>query len=471
MEKTKKNQIIAVFVVIIVGFVGFFAFSSMKKPPAEKEKVDNTPTVTVQPVELAPMLLQVFSYGVVKPKYETELVAQVSGEITRLSGTFVRGGFVKSGQVLAQIDPSDYEAALIEAQASLAAAQAGLELERAHGRVAKEEWKRLKKRSPTELSLRKPQLAQELARVKAAEAAVKRAKRNLERTQISAPYDALIDGRETGMGAFVTVGSKIGKLLSVSVAEVRLPVADNQLKYLSNMGQDANVTLTGLFAGKERTWQAKIVRNEGIIDSTSRMNYLVAEIKDPYQLITNQAEVIRYGVYVNAAIDGIHLDNATRVPRHLVDKNKVAILSQDNTLNYRSLVIVRQDGAEVIISAGLNNQDQVITSALDYPVEGMKLSLASDKDNESTDNTEVAGTDKVESDKTHFTNAHIAKSDVDKSDTTKSKSVQSAEVKSGEMKSGEMKSGESAQGNQDAKKEKTEKDKQNSDSKIAMKEE
>ncbi|MDX2369178.1 MAG: hypothetical protein QNK36_12370 [Colwellia sp.] len=45
------------------------------------------------------MTLYVDSYGIVKPKYETELVAQVSGQIVELFEVFVRGGFVAKGQL------------------------------------------------------------------------------------------------------------------------------------------------------------------------------------------------------------------------------------------------------------------------------------------------------------------------------------------------------------------------------------
>ena len=204
---SRKKQIIVPFAILAVGIAGFAGFSAMKKPPEEKEAVDNTPIVAVETVTVEPMRLTVDSYGVVMPKYETQLIAQVTGQIVELSDTFVRGGFIKKGQLLARIDPSDYEAALIDAQATLASAQAALQKERAQGKVAEEEWKRITDSSPTELSLRKPQLAQELARVKAAKASILRAQRNLERTEIIAPYDAMIDSREIGLGSFVTTGS------------------------------------------------------------------------------------------------------------------------------------------------------------------------------------------------------------------------------------------------------------------------
>ncbi|PKG57982.1 biotin/lipoyl-binding protein, partial [Shewanella sp. GutDb-MelDb] len=128
-----KKQIILPVVVIALGVAGFIGISALKKPPEEKPELDTTPLVSVQAVEIKPMDFSVNSYGVVAAKYETELVSQVNGEIVYLSDKFVRGGFVKKGDVLAKIDPSDYDAALIDAQASMASARATLVQEKAFG--------------------------------------------------------------------------------------------------------------------------------------------------------------------------------------------------------------------------------------------------------------------------------------------------------------------------------------------------
>ena len=377
-----KKQIIIPIVILAAGVAAMVGFSSMKKPPEEKAEVDNTPIVAIRDVSVAPMTLEVSSHGMVTPKYETQLIAQVNGEIVELSDAFVRGGFVKKDQLLARIDPNDYQAALIDAQASMATARAALEKEVAQGKVAEREWKKITDTSPTELSLRKPQLAQELARVKAAQASVLRAERNLERTEIRAPYDAMIDSRNIGLGSFVTVGNKIGHVLATATAEVRLPVADNQLEFLANNGVNAKVNLAGVYAGKATQWSATIKRSEGVVDNKSRMGYLVAELNDPYLLKASKkgaASPLRFGSYVNAKIIGSDVAQATLVPRHLVVSGKVAILDSDSKLHYVAIDIVRQQGSDVIVANGLADGDRLITSALDYPVDGMKLALASDE--------------------------------------------------------------------------------------------
>jgi RND family efflux transporter MFP subunit len=390
---TVKNnkQIIAPIAILAAGILLYTVFASMKKPPEEKAEVDNTPIVAVEEIHVAPRNLTVNSYGVVQPKYETELVAQISGEVVELAKVFVRGGFVAKNQLLARIDPNDYQAALIDAEATMASARAALEKERAQGQVAEQEWKRITDTSPTELSLRKPQLAQELARVKSAQASVLRAKRNLERTEIRAPYDAMIESRLIGLGSFVGTGSKVGKLLGTDVAEVRLPVADNELQFLTEHGESAQVNLIGTYAGKNVIWQAKIARSEGVIDSQSRMSYLVAEVKDPYGLNnkvnSSMKSPIRFGSYVTAEILGVSLASAAVVPRYLVDNERVAILDANSKLHYADINVARQEGSNVIVTSGLHEGDKLIVSALDYPVDGMKLTLQGNVNdvNEETD--------------------------------------------------------------------------------------
>lgn len=380
-----KKQFILPVVVLLLGGAGYWGMAAMKKPPVEKAVVDSTPLVSIQKIIPADINFSVSSYGVVSAKYETQLVAQVSGEIVSLSDAFVRGGFVKKGELLAQIDATDHDAALIDAQANIAAAKAALVLERAFGNVAKEQWRDIKNSKPTALSLRKPQLAQEEARLLSAQAALKRAQKNVQRTLIKAPYDALIEGRNIGLGSYVNIGMPIGKLLSTAQAEIRLPVADNELQYLINNGVGQKVTVTADFAGLKRQWVGEIIRSEGVIDARSRMNYLVAQINDPYALLSDEKlangvkKALRYGTYVSALIDGREAQEISIIARHLLVDGKVAMVNQQQQLHFQEVSVARIVGAQLFINKGLKKGDRVITSALDYPIEGMPVQIQSDQ--------------------------------------------------------------------------------------------
>ncbi|MCL1078206.1 efflux RND transporter periplasmic adaptor subunit [Parashewanella spongiae] len=371
------KQIILPIVVIGGAVMIAVGLASMKKPPEEKPKTDNRPVVSIQVNQPINHVHTIKSYGVVTGKYETELVAQVSGEIQFIADAFVRGGFVRKGEILAKVDPIDYEANLIDAEAQLASAQASLVTEKAQGKVAEREWAEITKGTPTELSLRKPQLAQELARLKSAQANLKRAKRNFERTIIRAPYDALVEARNVGLGSYVNTGSMLGKIISVDTAEVRLPVADKELAFLNRSGEQATVTIETNLAGKVQSWNGKIIRSEGVVDKNSRMTYLVAQVMDPYGLNSEQPK-LKFGSYITARISGEQARQVSIIPRHLIVEDKVAVLGDDKLLKLKPVTILRESGTDAIISSGLEAGDRIIISALDYPLEGMELALPED---------------------------------------------------------------------------------------------
>ena len=389
----KHKQILLPIATIIVGFALFFGLSSLKKPPAEKEQKRQPTSVTIETVQFKPLTMQIDSFGEIQAQSQTHLVAQVSGKITFVSDAFNRGRFVKKGELLAIIEKLDYQSMLIEAEANLAAAEASLELEKAQGKVAKDEWQKINNISPSELSLRKPQLAKEIASVKAAKAGLQRAKNNLMRTEIRAPYSALIEERTISLGSVVNNGTQLGSILGTDVAEVRLPVANKQLAYLQRDPIGSTVSLS-TSNDTQQTWQAKIVREEGVIDEQSRMTYFVARVDDPYSLKTTldtglapssmsdkpqtpTRQPLRFGTYVTAKITGATLSEAAEIPLHLISTEnsdqRVAIMDQHNKLELRPVQVFRKQAQTVIVTGGLENGDQLITSTLRFPVSGTEL--------------------------------------------------------------------------------------------------
>ncbi|MBU2886932.1 efflux RND transporter periplasmic adaptor subunit [Gilvimarinus agarilyticus] len=372
---------IAPLLIIVISIALLILMKSLRPEPAAKPPVDSTVLVETREIALSAKRLDIQTQGLVKAKYSTELVAQVSGEIIELSPAFVRGGLVQQGDILAQIDPTNYQVALENARAGLASAESALEQEMAQGEVARVEWEAVNDRPAPALGLRKPQLEQAQARVVAAQADLKMAQKNLDRTYIKAPYDALIVERLVSLGSFLNVGAKLGQLMDVSSAEIRLPVATTDQQFLPNGGVGVEVTLSdntspNLDGAK---WQARIVRSEGVIDENTRMHYLVAEVSDPYNLHDAQAhlEPLTFGRYVVAQLAGINLPSAVEINRSLVKDGKVAVL-KNGKLHFKPVTVVRHDQGQSVISAGLAQGDQLITTAIEFPVQGMTLKLRSE---------------------------------------------------------------------------------------------
>ena len=351
---------------------------STKEAPEQKEDEVPVPIIDVTRVEQKTVSLNLPSYGVVTPKNKTLLVTEVQGRMLTIAPNFVAGGVVKKGEQLAVIEPSDYEADLMQAQASLAQAEAALEEEVARGEVAKNDWKGFDGGIPPELGLRLPQLKKEQANVKFQQAALARAQRNLERTIIRAPFDGIIKSRIVDLGQYVTLGTNLGELYDTRIAEIRLPLANNDLAYLESVDNpDTLVTLSASLAGKNVTWIGTIVRSEGVIDAENRMVYLVAEIEDPY-LRKNRKEgqlPLKYGSFVTAVIKGRTVDGIVQLPRHLVRNGSVAVVSSDNVIEIREVNVVRTDIDSVYIKDSLLDGERISLTKLNNMSTGQVVKI------------------------------------------------------------------------------------------------
>ncbi|QSX34437.1 efflux RND transporter periplasmic adaptor subunit [Shewanella avicenniae] len=375
------RRVLPPIVIVILTVAVIAALFATQKPPEKKPEEETLPVVNVVAADPQTVTLSIASYGTVNPKYRTQLVSEVQGRIEKIAPQFVAGGMVKQGDELAVIEPYDYQAALKQAEANLAQAQAALEEERARGEVAKVDFKGFSG-VPPELGLRKPQLKQQQANVKYAEAELDRAKRNLERTVIRAPYDAIVSARAVNLGQYVTVGTNLGELLDTNVAEVRLPLANKELAYLESVDNPyTEVTLTTQLAGKNVSWQAHVVRSEGVVDPDNRMVYLVAEVQDPYlrHTIAQTGQLaLKFGSFVDAEIRGRTLSNVVKLPRYMVRNNKVAVVNDENRIEMRSVKVVRTDLENVYLQDSLNHGDRVAETALVNMESGLKVKVAGD---------------------------------------------------------------------------------------------
>lgn len=122
------------------------------------------------------------------------------------------------------------------------------------------------------------------------------------------------------------------------------------------------------------------------------MSYLVAEVKDPYAL-SHEDSPLRFGSYVTADIIGMSVESASVIPSYLINEGKVPLLDSELKLRFVKVDVIRHDGANAIIGNGLSQGDRLITSALDYPLDGMALALPSqdvESENEQSGETQVA---------------------------------------------------------------------------------
>jgi len=364
-------------------------------------------TVDVAEVVKENLRITVQAQGTVTPLRQSSLVSEVQGRVVEVSPQFTVGGFVARDEMLLKIDPRDYEAALLQARASLASAESNLAQERGQADVARREWERLPAGSQRsdqarDLYLRKPQLEQARAQLLAARADLETAQNNLAKTVIRAPYAALVSARHSDLGEFLTPGSPITDILSVSEAEVRLPIPKGRLDYLDlpglgELGRHITIDLYTDTGAQVRHWQARLHRTEGLFDERSRVLYAVARIDDPYALENRGQQPLRFGTFVHAAIQGRSFENIVTLPRYILRPgNTVWIVDGSGYLRNRRLTLLNTTGDSIYITGGLDEGDLVSLTALHSSLESAKVTMRSRKPSDQLDDLgqprEVSGT-------------------------------------------------------------------------------
>lgn len=375
-------------------------------PEAERRPPEKTiPTVDV--IEASPQsyTVQLITRGTVTPRTESTLIPQVAGQALAISDNFRAGGFFEEGEELLHIDPVDYELALTTAKAELAKMRLGLSEERAQAKQAESDWKKLgMKGKPDSLVMRKPQLANARASMASAEARVRRAEVDLERTRILAPYAGRIMEQQVDVGQYVSPGTVLAKIYATDYVEVRLPLTDRQLAFVdlpesyrgeAVLKEGPLVKLSSDLGGKTYSWEGRIVRTEGSIDTRSRQLFVIAQVEDPYVKDASGRPPLKIGQFVRAQITGQQLSDVFVLPRSLLSgTDNVLIADQDNKVQRREVEIVWHDAENIVVRSGLNSGERIISTAMPYATDGAKIKLAgqtNDNNNANSDNITRAG--------------------------------------------------------------------------------
>ena len=388
-------RILKIVLPIVLLAVGAYAAWKLleSRPEIETQaREEVVPLVRTLQVEKQDIRLSVASQGTVSPRTVSDLVPEVSGRVIYVSPSLVAGGFIEKDEVLLEIEPHDYELALIRSEAEVAQARLRLEQERAEATVARREWEELgRTEEATPLVLRVPQVAQAEAALEAAKAVLEQTRRDLERTKIKAPYAGRVSQKNVDIGQFVNRGAAVAKLYSVDVAEVRLPLPDEELAYvripLSYRGDNKTrargpeVLLKARFAGKEHVWKGRIVRTGGEIDQSTRMLYAVAEVLDPYGHGNDRSRPpLVAGLFVEAEILGNWLEQAVVLPRAAIrGSDTVYIIDTEERLRFRTVDVFKRERESVIVHGGLESGELVCVSPMETVVDGMKVRVVSEE--------------------------------------------------------------------------------------------
>ncbi|KAF3977096.1 MAG: efflux RND transporter periplasmic adaptor subunit [Methylococcales symbiont of Iophon sp. n. MRB-2018] len=380
-----RFKIILPIAVLISAVIISIVLVKSDSKPHYKQHAPTATSVEVIKLEKNDFQVWVKSQGTVSPRTESTLIAEISGRISSISPAFREGAFFEAGQQLLQVDPSNYRLAITVAQSQVAQMQLAVAEEQAKARQAAKNWQRLGQgQQPSELVLRKPQLASAKASLAAAEALLKQARLDQQRTRIVAPYAGRVLEQQVDVGQFVSPGTILAKIYAVDYAEIRLPLSNEQLQFIDipdlYRGQDQQslnmpeVTLIATMGLQVHQWQGRIVRAEGAYDTRSRRLSLVAQVDDPYAKTSDNKPALKVGQFVEANIKGKLLQNVFVIPRNAIkDSNQLMIVNQQSQLTIRQVEIIWRDADYVVIQNGLQEGEWLSITPIQYAVNGLSV--------------------------------------------------------------------------------------------------
>ncbi|MCC6786157.1 MAG: efflux RND transporter periplasmic adaptor subunit [Planctomycetes bacterium] len=377
-------RVLLPLLVVALGAAGAWALAMAREKPPVAPAPTARPLVEVVAVASSTWSPTLEVQGSVRPAVESELVSEVAGRVIELGPGLRAGARFGKGDLLVRIDARDYELAVVEAEAAVTQAELALELEKAEAEAARGAWDSLgEAKPPSPLVLREPQLAEARARVAATRARLEGARRDLERTTLTAPYDGITFEKSVDLGQYVARGARLAHLLGRAAVEVRIPLQSEELALLGLDG-DVDVTLDRpvvLRAGsgdRVREWTGRIVRREDWLDPRTRTIALVVRVADPYDTSDGRAPMF-VNLFVTAELRGKELTDVVVLPRAaLRNDDRVWVVDAEDRLRPRDVLVLRKERDTVVLRAGLTPGDRVCTTPLDLVTDGMSVRVQGD---------------------------------------------------------------------------------------------
>ncbi|WFB34782.1 biotin/lipoyl-binding protein [Kiritimatiellota bacterium B12222] len=398
------------------------------KPETEtKAPQEAVLAVELLTAEATDLTVAIETQGIVMPLRKVLISPQVGGRVVEMPQELKAGDLVQKDQVLLKIDPIDYQTALAEATATLSRIEANLEMiriteasdrqlltfsERSRD-LAQKDFERVKKlseegqavsvsvvesteRAYTQAQSQVLQLQQSLdqipSRIKemeselaAAKARHEQSKLQLARTELRAPFPARVMSSTVEVDEVLQPGSKVFELADDSILEIAVPVTASDLRdwipfdpsSASDQGwfpplQKVPVSIRWSESRGDNEWQGQLDRLMRF-DATTRTAMLAVRISGEQLKTRDTGLPLTEGMFCQVSIPGNTLKNVIKLPRSAVTFDNFCYLNVDGRLKTVAVVIARAQGEYVYISEGIKPGDQVITTRLVSPLEGVKL--------------------------------------------------------------------------------------------------
>jgi RND family efflux transporter MFP subunit len=362
-----RLAVTAVIVIAVLG-IGWRVWNSHNA--GETAEDQTMPTVQVIKIKVAKNGGNLALPGDLQAFASAPIYAQVSGYVQKWY--FDIGAHVKKGDLLAQIDPRSYEAALAQAKGMLARDSATL----ANARVDLNRYQALAAQnavSAQQLATQQAKVGAEAGIVDADRAQVAQASINLAYTRIVAPFDGIVTSRAVDVGNLVTVGTPTTTPLFTVADQSRLRlyvrVPQNYAPYIRD-GMAVSFTVPQ-YPGK--LFHAKLVANANAVASaTGTMLVQFA--------VDNSGGVLQPGAYADVKFPLPAGANGIRVPATaLIFRDagmQVAKVDATGHVKLQTVIIARDLGASVDISSGVSPADRIIDNPADALQDGDEVKVA-----------------------------------------------------------------------------------------------
>jgi RND family efflux transporter MFP subunit len=381
----KTKRALLPFLVIVIALVLTFVLVKSRKVPKPHEAPHLGPLVEVAELVKTSRRIVVSGTGTVQSRYEVGITPQVKGRVSEISPRMVAGGVFHKGELLFAIEDVDYQLAISLAHSALAQAEFELMRNENLAELARKEWHALnpgKSVEPNPLVVYEPQLKSARAQRDAAQANVKQAELNLQRTRVVAPFNGYIRSEQLEISQFLNAGSPVAVIAGTDQTEIVVPLPLDELAWLqvprngtSQEGSLAKVELQS--GGQVSRWHGVITRALGEIDPRNRMARVVVTVAEPFPGDTKNINLLNNllpGMFVDVQLQGTEIADVIAVPRAAMhDNNSVWIVDNENKLHIRSVEIVRRERDEILVRSGLNAGEMIVLTNLSGAAEGMLL--------------------------------------------------------------------------------------------------
>jgi RND family efflux transporter MFP subunit len=393
MSLRRKIFLRLILPIILVGLGVGGALLIFRMAPSTARAETPRPLQVVDAVvaQPAPRASVVSATGTVVAAREVTVTPEVTGRVIERNEDLVPGGRLRAGDIVVRLDGSSYRLAIDAERARIATSESQLETERARGELAEREWAAFGDGRPSEevpLALRRPQLRAAQANLSAAQSALTKARLDLGRTVLKAPWNAVVIEANAEVGQLAGPSSRLATLVGTDEVWVRVSVPVEQAVDLAIPGVNGEEgaparVMHELSRRRTVEWQGRVIRLEGQLDTETRTAQLLVAVSNPFEAPEGGLPLLP-GTFVNVELAGREHPEVYQLPRAAIsDGSQLWVVNEEGMLDTREVVVGWGNAESVFVTEGLEPGLRVVTSPLSLPLVGEQVRLRGDGRGES----------------------------------------------------------------------------------------